>query len=269
MKQNFLYIILFSLILMVYNLYSKIEHLTSEIHQLEYSVPTKINPELKMKLLNLQMKDKADSVLSIRCSDSKNKKDNPIWKGTATKIGSKLVLTAHHVIAIDEENPRIAPIKCELYQKGKLVGEFNSKINKSNQIARRDIALLQVDFNEDGKKIHYLTPKIMNHEINIGDMFILITHPDKFINDSIITYGYVLKEHTEKLLESRSTYWKNSILTDMSAAPGSSGSPLFDLDGRFIGIHVGGERAQGLNINYQVLFDQEIYVYLNIFKLFI
>lgn len=45
----------------------------------------------------------------------------------------------------------------------------------------------------------------------------------------------------------------------MTAAPGSSGSPLFTIDGRFIGIHVGGDR-DGIQANYQIVFSTDFYI---------
>lgn len=260
----------------------EVGELKLQITRWEIKKMTRQEIDLKTKVIAKEMKNKAHSVLSIRCEDSSTPPKIKVkvkegekpqtypqkWHGTATKISDHSVITVDHLVSNsgDTKN-RVLPIKCSLYQRGINVGSYDSAKHKFKQIGLRDIAFLEIDFNKEGQEIAPLTPEIYRG-LEVGETLVLITHPKNMINDYLITFGLVLNEDAEKILEtSRKDYWKNSIITDMIAAPGSSGSPLMTLDGRFIGIHVGGDR-DGLNANYQIVFDTEFYLSYQMYKLF-
>ena len=283
MTNKFFVIILIFNFVGLYTLNQDISELKVQLTRLEIKKMTRQEIDLKTKVIAKEMKNKAKAVLSIRCQDSSippkvlpkivdksvPKETYPKKRhGTAAKVGNNFVVTVDHIISNsgDEKN-RVLPITCSLYQRGKEVGSYDSRMNHYKQIGQKDISFIQVDFNEDGQEIEKLTPEIYR-TLEIGETLVLITHPKNMINDYLITFGMVLNDDAEKILEtSRKEYWKNAIITDMMAAPGSSGSPLMTLDGKFIGIHVGGDRDE-LNANYQVVFDTEFYLSYQMYKLF-
>jgi hypothetical protein len=277
MKEKVLLVVLILNLafLIVFN--KKLEHLELQVNKLSIKKMTKEETELKTKIIAKDMKSKAKAVLSIRCEDSKKppkdvkkedlKKYPKKWNGTASKIGENLVLTADHLVTNNDDKERVFPISCTLHQRGKEVGKFKSNVHKIKQVGVKDIAFLQVSFNSDGNQIPEINPEVYT-ELSVGENLVLITHPKTLINDYLITFGMVLNDDTEKILEGdRKKYWESSIITNMTAAPGSSGSPLFTLDGRFIGLHVGGDRDE-LQANYQMVFDSDFYLNYQMVKLF-
>lgn len=269
MRERVLIILLILNLFYLISNHNKMKDLETKVNVLSFKKISQSEAEVQTKVIAKEMKTKAQSVLSIRCQDSSKAPSKPDknsktkyprkWFGTAAKISEQLVLTAEHLVSASDSKDRVLPISCELFQRGVKVGTFNTEKNKMVNIGKRDIVLLQSSFNEEGKKLPSLEPKIYN--IAAGENLVLITHPKNMINDYLITFGMVINDDASHLLgEKRKEYWKNSIITNMTAAPGSSGSPLFTLDGQYIGIHVGGERDDGLNTNYQVLFDGEFFL---------
>ncbi len=263
-KLNFL--ILIFILLAVYSLNKDIVELKQQILRLEIKKMTKKEIDIKTNVVAKQIKDKAKAVVSLRCEDS-TKKESKKWNATATKINQDTVLTADHAVNHQDEK-RILPITCNLYFKGDKIGEYNSKEHKYKQVSNRDIAFVNIQFNKKGYDLPSLEPVSME-ELSLGDSLVLITHPKTMVNDHLISFGLVLNEKADGLLSnSRKFYWKNAIISDMLAAPGSSGSPLFSIDGKFIGIHVGGDRDEGLNANYQLIFDTSFYLHYQLYKIF-
>jgi V8-like Glu-specific endopeptidase len=277
MKERILIILLIANFALMVAINNKVETLEKAVSKISVKkvLPTEL--ELKTTQIAKEMKTKAKSVLSLRCEDSSvapkplpkdDKRSYPKkWHGTASKIGPNLIITAQHLASDHEEKDRKFPITCKVYQRGQEVGSFDSRNNMIKQVGDRDIVFMAVQFNHLGQAIPDLTPEL-DTEVAIGENLVLITHPKNFLNDSLITFGMVINDEPSSLLtEARQKYWKNSIITNMTAAPGSSGSPVFTLDGRFIGIHVGGERDE-LQANYQVIFDPDFFLTYSLLKLF-
>ena len=254
----------------MFALHKKQEELNLRLSKIEKSKLSANETKAKAQLMGLQMKEKAKSLISFRCKDSsKDKESKPkAWNGTATKISEDAVLTAHHLISFEGDyKERKLPINCDLYSQGTLVGTYASIKDTFKQVGEKDMVLIKIKFNTAGQELPLLGPAITPPP-QVGETLVLISHPSKFINDWIISYGLVLNENANKLLtKNLQSYWSRAIITDMSAAGGSSGSPLFSLDGEFIGIHVGGEREKGLNVNYQLLFDSSFLLHYGLFKL--
>lgn len=281
MTNKILSVILVLNVAVILSFNKQLNDLKQQVTRLEIKKMTRQEIDLKTKVIAKEMKTKAKAVLSIRCEDSSKppldpkdrKKDKNAypkkWHGTAAKVGYNYLLTVDHLISNSgDETDRVLPIKCLLYQRGVEVGEYNSEVHKFKQVGQKDIALIEVKFNSEGEDISELVPEVYPN-LDVGETLVLITHPRNMINDYLITFGLVLNADAEKILETkRKNYWKNAIITDMMAAPGSSGSPVLSLDGKFIGIHVGGDRDEMLNANYQIMFDTEFYLSYQMYKLF-
>lgn len=259
---------LFLLLLIgVYTFEEKVRQLNSRIKILEAHVIASKDSTFRTQIIKQKIDDKTGSILSVRCQDSKKKKAYK-WQGTASKVGEDRILTADHLVDNSDganKEKKVLPVKCEIFSKGNLVGSFDEKKHKKKRIGQKDLVILKVEFNEKGKTIPSLVPK--KEIVEVGQSLILVSHPMDFVNDHIVAFGLVLNKNANKMIEdqpSRKEYWKDAILTDMIAAPGSSGAPLFTLDGDFIGIHVGGERGE-LRTNYQITFDADFILSFNLF----
>ena len=260
------------LIIFVSFAYWKSSETELRIEELEKKVQWLNSKEAKdpnrIKIISQQLKNKITSVLSLRCSDSSKKVLK--WNSTATKIDSNFIITAHHVINekdIKTKQIRTLPFKCVVYSEGIEVAQFDSIKHKYYQIEERDIVIIQIQGSDTWKKILSIEPKI-DKNISLSSELVLISHASKFINKPIVASGEVVSDDASTLIEDIfKKYWEKSILTNMSASPGSSGGPIFNLQGEFIGIHVGGERQDGLNVNYQLLFNKDLKWKLDFLKL--
>ena len=261
-------LILIGVLIVFWQSQQEIKSLSLRITHLESSMLMNKDSVYRTNVIKKHINPQKGAILSIRCEDS-NKKKKEEWHGTASKISESLILTADHMVTnsdLANKTKKTLPIKCELFSKGKKVGSYDSK-NFYYRHNEKDLVVLGVSFNEEGKKLNSLKP--IFKPIETGQTLILVSHPLGFMDDMIISFGLILNENANLILsknKSRMPYWKDAILTDMSAAPGSSGSPLFNIDGEYIGIHVGGERESGLNTNYQLLFDAELLVKLSLLK---
>lgn len=264
-------LVIINIILSLYffsNLVDRIESIEGKITLLGTKVPSQKELNARNKIVAKEIKKIAKSVFSIRCEDSGIGKTKKKWLGTGSKISDHYILTADHIISNNgDEKEKTFPIQCKLFSQGQEAGNFDSTLHSFQQLGKKDIAFMEVKMNAIGLSLPNLIPYSNNPEV--GEMLVLVAHTKHMVNDYLINFGFVLNANAEKLLpQSRKDYWENSIITDMTASPGSSGSPVFESDGKWIGIHVGGDRDQGLNANYQILFDTEFMFKHKIYKFF-
>lgn len=114
---------------------------------------------------------------------------------------------------------------------------------------RTDLAVLRVDADD-------LTPVRFGDlsEVQINQWVFAYGNPFGLANDdgvSAITYGVVSalgREMTERLnANPRLQYYGNLIQTSAAINPGNSGGPLFDIDGRLIGVVTAIETGSGVS----------------------
>lgn len=220
----------------------------------------------QQRRLSEKYRAQSSAVLSIRCQSNKKEK----WNGSGFKISENIVLTAAHLLNrelfSDSKFKNNYPIQCDFYSSSKKVGSFDSEKNNYKYIENQDMVMIKVDF-EKAPEIKPLS-LIVNHQVYEGEPLIMISHPGEYIEDAIVAFGYVVNANADKIQhKNRIQYWPKAFLTDMIAAPGSSGSPVFTLNEEVIGIHVGGDLNKKLRINHQLLFDTSFFLDFQMFKL--
>jgi S1-C subfamily serine protease len=102
-------------------------------------------------------------------------------------------------------------------------------------------------------------PMVKGKKVAVGDSLALMSYPGIFTRDLQTSFGFVTDENAQASLGSMGIEWNNAIVSDMSAGSGSSGGPVFNTDGEFIGIHVGGfsgNDSGGLELNFQLIFEE-------------
>jgi S1-C subfamily serine protease len=183
----------------------------------------------------------AEAVIDIEC---------PEGRGTGTKVDATTIVTADHVIG----GQTLA--NCAYYSMGRQVatgGRYETSASP------RDIAYIKdLTFSLTLPSV----TMVRGATVDIGDMMLLVSHPADIVADPQFTFGLVADDDVTTSLGSLSDLWARAITTDMSASAGASGAPLFDADGDFVGIHVGGyggassaDEVVGLELNYQLLFE--------------
>lgn len=169
-------------------------------------------------------------------------------RGSGVKIDDTTILTAFHVI--DGES------NCSYRASGVPVGSGGTFRQASSG---RDIGYIEnINFSVDIPSI----PMVRDASVDIGDRIVLVSYPVDITNDYQVTMGMVTDDDVTNSLGSLATEWAGAIVTDAAAGPGSSGGPIFNLDGEMIGIHVGGYSGAwdaldvpGLELNYQLIFE--------------
>lgn len=196
------------------------------------------NFDLNMqRTLSLVVPKAVNAVLDIECTDGVNS-----GRGTGTKAYSNAIITAAHVVA--------GMTSC-IYYKG------NTAVASGGTIAYsalgRDLAMIiNPNPGNTWSSIERIPPvSIDPTTLYIGQMLLLVSYPLDIVNDRQYTFGFITDDNVDNSLTgSYSTLWDDAFTTDMAAAAGSSGGPVFDEEGKFIAIHVGGYGSEGLELNY-------------------
>ncbi|NBX18836.1 MAG: serine protease [Proteobacteria bacterium] len=190
--------------------------------------------EASHKLLT-KLKPLQRGVLNLQCGGA---------SGSGTRISQDTVITAYHVLN--------GASSCVVRSSGQQVGIGNQL---SRSPSGRDIGYIRgLTFNFDVPIISPAKGKIPL----VGDMLVLMSYPSFLTNDLQLTLGFVTDDNVQNSLEEMSLEWRDAIVSDMSAGSGSSGGPVFNEDGEFVGIHVGGfsgEDGGGTELNFQLMFQ--------------
>lgn len=181
-----------------------------------------------------KLKPIRSGVVNLLCGDA---------SGTGTRISEDTVVTAFHVLECNTS--------CVVKSDGLQVA-VGGTLSRSN--SGRDIGYIRnLNFS---RQISIINMK-RNASVAVGDFLALLSHPTVFRNDLQTTFGFVTDDNAQASLGSMGIDWQDAIMTDMSAGPGSSGGPIFNNDGEFIGVHVGGfgSDSSGLELNFQLIFN--------------
>lgn len=152
---------------------------------------------------------------------------NEYGGGSGVFIYDNVVLTAAHVLG-DMDSCNI---------------EFsNGTVLESNDFYiddEEDIGFIFVKANELHISEVLLSPK------NIGDTVYLVGAPFNKIFQFTLTKGIL--SHLDRDLPEMG--WEDLLQTDAEGGPGSSGGPLYDFEGRVIGVYVGHAWNGGIGIS--------------------
>lgn len=176
-----------------------------------------------------ELQVKRQSVLDVRMFDVNNAY---IGRCTGTKTDLGKVVTAEHCRSS-------ATHRFAFYREGTYVGQ--APVSSSawlNVVSRDSMIIGDVVWNSIGDSMPALTPSFGYTPV-IGEMIGLLSHPLSLIHDLQTTIGYVTDDEFVGL-GSFSVYWSESFLADLVSAGGSSGGPVFDRDGEWVGLLVGG-----------------------------
>ncbi|MEO8180640.1 MAG: trypsin-like peptidase domain-containing protein [Deltaproteobacteria bacterium] len=183
---------------------------------------------------------KAAAIVIVECTDGKG---YGTGSGTKTSVGT--VLTAQHVV---DELP-----DCSIYSESPLV--LLGTATAYSQRAGRDQVELTVDWTAAGASIEGV-PRQLSRVPSIGDFITVVGHPavyDGLALEHQYTTGLVTATNLRATFETvpelagMAASWARGWSTDAVVWHGNSGGPVFDANGDWIGILVGGFNADRHN----------------------
>lgn len=145
--------------------------------------------------------------------------DSNEWSGSGVIVGPNTVLTAGHVVE-DANNLEVHTAY------GKIYKAAGSKYDPNN-----DCGLIFIK--ETFKDIAGLGDSNL---VEVGDGVLIIGSPYGKELFNAVAYGIVAS------VDRQLPFWNevNTFVIDVASNPGNSGGPVFDMDGKVIGIVVGG-----------------------------
>jgi V8-like Glu-specific endopeptidase len=193
-------------------------------------------------LLAAVMSKTEGAVLDIECDMG----DGTKARGTGTKIADNQIITAHHVVD---------KAQACLFRSNKAIIATGGSWDLAK--SGRDIAIVDPKdlIGNSWSALPSIKPRI-GFKPKVGQLLLLASLPENLTTDKQYTFGRVTDDQVNASLQAAEGHpgsWKNAFMSDMAAAGGSSGAPIFNAQGEFIGIHVGGYQ-KGLELNFQLAF---------------
>jgi S1-C subfamily serine protease len=169
-----------------------------------------------------------------------------VASGTGVKTDSGTLISAHHVIESCHATA--------FYSSGVYVGGGGTwlQFGTTDVVEVSNVSWNAIGQGLTGVKPHYHATPVL------GELVYGLSYPGVDLrNDVQVMVGRVVDDNVNDSLSGQNaSYWRNVFTTDYAATAGSSGAPVFDRFGDFIGIHVGGY-DNGLEINYTLPLQNE------------
>ena len=185
---------------------------------------------------------KAAAIVIVECTDGDSWGD-----GSGTKTDTGKVLTAMHVLDGMSD--------CNIYSQAPvaLLGTMKSFAQRGS----RDEVELTINWSTEGAAIAGVTPTRAVTP-KLGDLVTIVGHPGVYDGLSLehqYTTGFVTATDLSATLAAvptlknagLATRWAQSWSTDAISWHGNSGGPVFDAQGRWIGVLVGGFNGDSRN----------------------
>ena len=188
------------------------------------------------------IRSKAAAIVIVECTDG-----NTWGDGSGTKTNTGTVLTAMHVLdGMDS---------CNIYSQAPVV--LLGTMKSSAQRGSRDEVELTINWSTDGAAIAGVAPT-RGVIPALGELVTIVGHPGLYDGLSLehqYTTGLVTATDLSATLASVPTLknsglvtrWAQSWSTDAVSWHGNSGGPVFDAQGRWIGVLVGGFNGDSRN----------------------
>lgn len=174
------------------------------------------------------------SIFLVLCCDSVS---GLCSQGSGVKGQEGYVYTATHVVAGADT--------CEIYSQNPVVLQEVSSLFYTTSPAPTDFAAIAVSV--PGPVVEV----VRNYFPVIGEPVVVVGTPawgDLPLLEGQFTFGYVTASEINTTLSQMAIgNWPNAWTTDAVAWHGNSGGPVFNHEGRLIGILVGGTNGAGLN----------------------
>jgi S1-C subfamily serine protease len=164
--------------------------------------------------------------------------DQLVGHGTGTKTDTGTIITAQHVV----EDMSV----CRVYSESPIV--LLGTVSSRARFGRRDEVELTMDWTAAGLAVAGIAPQ-RRVIPSVGDLVTVVGHPGvydglalehQYTTGSVTAINLRATLTTVPALEDVAASWEQSWSTDAVAWHGNSGGPVFDSDGNWIGILVGG-----------------------------
>ena len=236
--------------------------LTNGIAEPETKTEVKTEAAENRKTVEIQDIDKDKSRTEIQRVEN-SKYQSIVWIGEAGKkehgtgflIGNNKILTNKHVVYSLEESKMVARVKSDS-------GEtFDYKVKKvtPSPIEEIDLAIIELSPTKDGRTID---DKVKHFELaSLEDI------KKVKVGDAVNTIGYPGDKKDGTLWDSKGKILmflgENYLAYDAFITHGNSGSPLFNEDGKVIGLsNASNDGADGEIMGFGFLLTDEIYTFI-------
>lgn len=167
---------------------------------------------------------KTNSILDIRMFDGNN---NPQGRCTGTKTTNNTVVTASH--CFDQNTAQLY-----FLQELNVVGQGGTPHPLASS-GRDVVEVAGVNWSGSVPGLSITTA----YNVDVGELVGNISLPLDIAGDPQITMGWVTDDNLNTSFNN-DPFWHDAFMADYAAAGGSSGSPVFNEQGEWVGIHVGG-----------------------------